>query len=169
MPTEAWNFCAVAQVVGDWWHREHSWGAARVVVRAPPLQTTASCFISPLVGLRAASIGPTNPIGADVAWQSRQVPGCVVSDACKRPGKKAPVLAPAWQAAHATEDGTVALLWNIGIGSLSLCTVTAVIDVPLYDGSSAATTTSCDASRTPSGVPMPALQSPPGSVPDALK
>ena len=35
-------------------------------VGAPLLQSTASCFISPLAGVRRASIGPTNPVGAEV-------------------------------------------------------------------------------------------------------
>src|SRR5205085_11472494 len=70
---------------------------------------------------------------------------------------------------HDIEGGTLARLWNIGICSVSLTTVTALTEVPLYVGTSAATTMSCDGSHTPSGVATPALQSPPGRVPDALK
>src|SRR5205823_11397110 len=139
----------------------------------PPLQRTASCFISPVGGVRAGFSGPTKPTGTEVAWQSTHVEGCAsppaASDACNLPGKNAPVAAPAWQTSHATDGGTVVLLWNIGIGSVSLTTVTALTEVPLYVGTSAATTRSCDGSRTPSGVPTPALQSPPGRVPDAWK
>src|SRR5215468_12477219 len=100
------------------------------MVRTPLLQTTASCFIAPLIGARRASIGPTNPTGTDVAWQSMQVCGWVVSDACSRPGKKLPEAAPAWQASHAIDCGTVALLCFIGIGSVSLCAATDTIEVP---------------------------------------
>ncbi len=140
-----------------------------MVVRAPLLQRTASCFISPLAGVRLASIGPTNPTGAEAAWQPRHAVGWVASDACSRPGKNVPVAAPAWQVLHAIDCGTAALLWNIGIGNRSVCAVTSVIEVPEYVGTSAVTDMSCDESRTSSGVPMPAAQSPPGSVPEALK
>src|SRR5437870_7929189 len=98
-----------------------------------------------------------------------QVCGCVASDACSRPCRKFPVAAPAWQTVHAVDCGTVALLWNIGIGNASVRAVTTVMEVPTYVGTCAATATSCDGSRTLSGVPTPAAQSPPGSVPDALK
>ena len=140
-----------------------------MLVGAPPLQSTASCFISPLAGVRLASIGPTNPTGTEAAWQPRQVCGCDASEACSRPGKNVPVAAPAWQVLHAIDCGTAALLWNIGIGNGSVRAVTSVIEVPEYVGTSAITDTSCDGSRTLSGVPTPAAQSPPGSVPDALK
>src|SRR5438105_4595776 len=80
---------------GAWWQSAPSCGAAGVVVRAPLLLTTASCFIAPDAGDRFASIGPTNPTGADAAWQSRQLAGCVVTEACSRPGKKVPEAAPA--------------------------------------------------------------------------
>ena len=138
-------------------------------MRTPLLQSTASCFISPLAGVRLASIGPTNPAGVEAAWQSRHAAGWVASDACSSPWENVPVAAPAWQTLHAVDCGTVALLWNIGIGNISVRAVTRVIEVPAYVGISAATATSCEASRTLSGAPMPAAQSPPGSVPDALK
>src|ERR1700720_4654580 len=120
-------------------------------VGAPLLQSTASCFISPLAGVRRASIGPTNPVGAEAAWQSRHVVGWVASEACSRPGKNVPVAAPAWQVLHAVDCGTAALLWNIGIGNRSVCAVTSVIEGPEYVGISAATATSCEGSRTSSG------------------
>jgi hypothetical protein len=169
---EAWSFRDVIQLGdagGASWQSEHSCGAARVVVGAPLFQSTASCFISPVAGERLASTGPTNPAGAERAWQSMHLAGCVASDACSRPGKNVPEAAPAWQALHARDAGTVPLLWNIGIGSVSRCAVTLAIDVPEYEGMAAVTTTSCAASRTLSGVPMPPDQSPPGSEPEALK
>src|SRR5205085_4983471 len=133
VPIEAWKLCEVTQVDGDRWHAEQSCVTARVVVRAPSLQSTASCFISPVGGVRAGFSGPTKPAGAEVAWQSPHVPGCAsppaASDECSRPGKKAPVAAPAWQTSHATDGGTVVLLWNIGICSVSLTTVTALTEV----------------------------------------
>src|SRR5205823_7055273 len=135
----------------------------------PPLQRTASCLISPLAGVRAASTGPTNPAGADAAWQSRHAAGCVASEACSRPGKKDAVAAPAWQVLHAIDCGTLALPWNIGIGSVSVCEATATIEVPTQKGTPAATATSCAGSRAPSGVPTPLAQSPPGRAPDGPK
>src|SRR5205085_1192207 len=168
---DAWKLCEVIHVDGDRWQAEQSCVTAGIAVRAPPLQRTASCFISPVGGVRAAFIGPTKPTGTEVAWHSTHVEGCAnppaASDACNLPGKKAPVAAPAWQTSHATDGGTVVLLWNIGIGSASFTAATALTEVPAYVGTSAATTRSCDGSRTPSGVPTPPLQSPPGRVPDA--
>ena len=76
--SEAWSFCDVDQlpeVGGDRWQSEHSCGTAAVVVGAPLCQITASCFISGDGGVRAVSIAPTKPLGADVAWQSRHVAG----------------------------------------------------------------------------------------------
>src|SRR6266446_10070898 len=156
-------------VGGARWQSAHSCDTAGVAVRTPLLQSTASCFISALLGARLASFGPTNPTGTEAAWHPRQVCGCDASEACRRPGKKLPEAAPAWQASHAIDDGTAALLWYIGIGSVSVRAVTSVIEVPAYVGISAATAMSCEGSRTLSGVPTPAAQSPPGSVPDALK
>jgi hypothetical protein len=46
-----------------------------VLVGAPLAQATASCFISPEAGVRELLIGPTNPVGADEAWQSAQREG----------------------------------------------------------------------------------------------
>src|SRR5205085_3706045 len=146
--TDAWKLCEVTQVDVDRWHAEQSCVTAGIVVREPLLQSTASCFISPVGGVRAAFSGPTKPTGTEVAWQSPQAPGCAnppaASDECNLPGKKAPVAAPVWQASHVIEGGTLALLWNIGICSVSLTTVTALTEVPLYVGTSAATTMSCD-------------------------
>ena len=99
VPIDAWKLCEVTHVDGDRWHVEQSCVTAGIAVRAPPLQSTASCFISPVGGVRAALIAPTNPAGADVVWQSTHVPGCAsppaASDACNLPGKKAPMAAPA--------------------------------------------------------------------------
>ncbi len=156
-------------VGGARWQSAHSCGTAGVAVGTPLLQSTASCFISPLLGARLASFGPTNPTGTEAAWQPRQVCGCDASEACSRPGKKLPEAAPAWQASHAIDDGTAALVWYIGIGSVSVCAETATIEVPAYVGISAATATSCEGSRALLGAPTPAAQSPPGSLPDALK
>ena len=41
-----------------------------------------------------------------------------------------PDAAPAWQASHAIDDGTAALVWYIGIGSVSVRAVTEMIEVP---------------------------------------
>src|SRR5438105_13475420 len=135
VPTDAWKLCEVTQVDGDRWHAEQSCVTAGIAVRAPPLQRTASCFISPVGGVRAALIGPTKPTGTEVAWQSTQAPGCAsppaASDECNLPGKNAPVAAPAWQTSHATDGGTVVLLWNIGIGSASFTAATALTEVPV--------------------------------------
>ncbi len=92
-----------------------------------------------------------------------------MSAECKRPGKKTPALAPAWQEEHAIAWGSAGLLWNIGIGSISRRAVSAVIEVDVYVGICAVTATSRDRSRTPSGAPTPPPQSPPGSVPALLK
>ena len=117
---EAWNFFAVTQVGdagGAKWQSEHSCGTARVVVGAPLLQSTASCFISPVAGERRASTGPTNPAGAEPAWQSMQVAGCVASDDAewaKLPPTQfcvpphAPVPGPAWQVAQSSPAPCVA-------------------------------------------------------------
>src|SRR5258705_4737651 len=156
-------------VGGAKWQSAHSCGTAGVAVRTPLLQSTASCFISPLAGERLASIGPTNPTGTEVAWQSRQACGCVASEACSRPWRKSPVAAPAWQASHVRDCGTVALLCAIGIGSVSLCATTDAIEELEYVGTSATTTMFCAGCLTPSGAPTPHAQSPPGSVRDALK
>mgnify|MGYP003300772843 CR=1 FL=1 len=121
-----WNFCGVYQVNdvgGERWQSEQSCGTAGVVVGAPFFQITASCFISGEAGVRAVSVAPTNPLGMDVAWQSRHVAGCArlsaVIDACNWPGKKTPAFALAWQDTQAVDGGTAVLLWNIGIGSVS--------------------------------------------------
>src|SRR5947209_2610832 len=140
-----------------------------MVVGAPAFQSTASCFISPVWGERRASIEPTKPVGADAAWQSRHAVGCVVRDACSRPGKNVAEAAPAWHALHDVDCGTPALLWTIGIGSASRTTVTFAIVVAAYAGSSATTTTSRVGSRTPSGSPIPPAHPPPGSLPEELK
>src|SRR2546422_5185951 len=115
---------------GGGWQTAPSGDTAGVAVRTPLLQSTASCFISPLPGVRLASIGPTNPTGTEAAWQPRQVCGCDASEACSRPGKKLPDAAPAWQASHAIDDGTAALVWYIGIGIVSVRAVTEMIEVP---------------------------------------
>src|SRR5438270_2238748 len=75
VPIDAWKPCEVTQVDGDRWHEEQSCVTAGIVVREPLLQSTASCFIAPVGGVRAALIGPTKPAGADGAWQSPHVPG----------------------------------------------------------------------------------------------
>ena len=86
---DAWKPCEVTQVESDRWHAEQSCVTAGIVVREPLLQSTASCFISPVGGVRAGFSGPTKPAGADVAWQSTQVEGCAnppaASDECNRP------------------------------------------------------------------------------------
>ena len=115
MAREAWNLSAVAQPMasgGERWQSAHSCGTTGVVVRAPLLQSTASCFISPLAGVRRASIGPTNPTGAEAAWQSRHAVGWVGSEACSRPGKNVPVAALAWQVLHAIDCETPAIVWQ---------------------------------------------------------
>src|SRR5205085_8068740 len=98
VPMDAWKPCEVIQVDSDRWHAEQSCVTAGVAVRASLLQRTASCFISPVGGVRAALIGPTKPAGAEVAWQSTHVEGCAnaaaVSEECSRPGKNAPVAEP---------------------------------------------------------------------------
>src|SRR2546427_10367224 len=126
-------------VGGARWQSAHSCGTAGVAVGTPLLQSTASCFISPLLGARLASFGPTNPTGTEAAWQPRQVCGCDASEACSRPGKKLPEAAPAWQASHAIDDGTAALVWDIGIGRGSVCPGTATLAGPGDARSSAAT------------------------------
>src|SRR5438270_7766710 len=173
VPTDAWKPCEVTQVESDRWHAEQSCVTAGIVVREPLLQSTASCFISPVGGVRAGFSGPTKPAGAEVAWQSTHVEGCAnppaASEECNLPGKNAPVAAPVWQASHDIEGGTLALSWNIGIGSVSGCAVRPTIDVPAYVGTSAIPSTSSAGSRAPSEGPTPPDQSPPGSVPAALK
>jgi hypothetical protein len=49
-------------------------------VGAPFDHTTASCFISPEVGLLAGlvAVGPTKPTGTEAVWHSAQVAGCEI-------------------------------------------------------------------------------------------
>src|SRR5262249_40613867 len=105
-------------------------GTAGVVVRAPALQSTASCFISPLAGVRLPSRGPTNPTGTEAAGQPRHAVGWGDSEGGIRPGEKLAETAGAGQVLQAIDCGTAALLWNIGIGSVSVRAVTTVIEVP---------------------------------------
>ena len=94
---EAWSFCVVAQL-GDAvavWQSSQLCGMAGVAVGAVPLQTTASCFISPEGGVLAGlPAGPTKPVGAEPRWQSRQWTGCarfmLVNEAWRFPGKRPP-------------------------------------------------------------------------------
>src|SRR5258705_13287947 len=99
---EAWNRAGVVPVrlnaqdadmpEGAAWQTPQSWGTANVVVGLPLLQSTASCFISLEPGFRAGfvAVGPTKPVGSEVAWQSPHTDGCcrfmLASDAWKSPG-----------------------------------------------------------------------------------
>ena len=63
---------------GATWQTAQSWGTALAAVGRPLLQTTASCFISPEAGVLAGfvAVGPTKPIGFELAWQSAHADGC---------------------------------------------------------------------------------------------
>ena len=60
------------------WQTPQSWGTAAVAVGRPLLQRTASCFISLEGGCLTGfvAVGPTKPIGFDLAWQSPHAEGC---------------------------------------------------------------------------------------------
>ena len=80
-------------IVGVTWQTAQSWGTALAADGRPLFQRTASCFISLEGGVLAGlvAVGPTKPIGFELAWQSAHADGCarlrLARDKWRSPGK----------------------------------------------------------------------------------